>query len=190
MPERSAGCGQLANMHTYPQQELVRHTGDANWPSRDRYTGTSSSEVSIRHSGEGCEHLPRWGGSFRNDGPWGRPASRDRSEAMAGPPARAVSVSHDQEGGGRQGRVNRVGRRGALYRTAVAGGGGGRRTGGGAARAGPCVTNRSGLIYWGWGIGGWLSAVQRETVMTEGRGLLGRAAGKWPGRQQRAKRRV
>ena len=99
MPERSAGCGQLANMHTYPQQELVRHAGDANWPSRDRYTGTSSSEVNIRHSGEGCEHLPRWGGSFR-DGPWGRPAFRGRSEAMAGPPARAVSVSHDQEGGG------------------------------------------------------------------------------------------
>ena len=55
--------------------------------------------------------------------------------------------------------------------------GGGRRTGGGAARAGPCVTNRSGLIYWGGGgIGGWFSAVKRETVMTEGRGLLGRAA--------------
>ena len=73
---------------------------------------------------------------------------------MAGPPARAVAVSHDQEGGGggRQGRVNHVGRRGALFRTAGAGGGGGGGgQGGGAARAGPCVTNRSGLIYWGGG---------------------------------------
>ena len=81
--------------------------------------------------------------------------------------------------------MSHVGRRGALYRTAVAGGGGGRAAdrGRGSESRTLCDKQIRVDLLGGGDIGGWLSAVQRETVMTEGRGLLGRAAGKRPGRQ-------
>ena len=73
--------------------------------------------------------------------------------------------------------MNHVGRRAALYRTAVAGGGGrAADRGRGSESRTLCDKQIRVDLLGGGGIGGWLSAVQRETVMTEERGLLGRAA--------------
>ena len=96
-----------------------------------------------------------------------------------------------RRGGGRQGRVSHVGRRGALYRSAVAGGGGrAADRGRGSESRTLCDKQIRVDLLGGGSIGGWLSAVQRETVMTGGGGYSAGRQGNGRGGSSVPKRRV